>query len=131
MSGERWRTAAATAPAGTATSSTGGTASVTRTRSASARGKPATSGTGTSGGPSLSVSDTGVGIGADFETKRGNSLGLQLVADLARQLRGQLEVGSGPATRFTVMFQADRPNEGLAQLAMDSAGASAATPKPS
>ncbi|MBP6703815.1 MAG: PAS domain-containing protein [Vicinamibacteria bacterium] len=79
----------------------------------------------------LEVGDTGVGIGADFETKRGNSLGLQLVADLARQLRGQLEVGSGPATRFTVMFQADRPNEGLAPLAMDSAGASAATPKPS
>lgn len=57
----------------------------------------------------LEVSDTGVGLAADFETKRGNSLGLQLVADLARQLRGRLDIDAGPAARFTVMFQADAP----------------------
>jgi PAS domain S-box-containing protein len=50
----------------------------------------------------LSVSDTGVGLPADFEARRGGSLGLQLVGDLAKQLQGALEVGPGPT--FTVTF---------------------------
>ena len=59
------------------------------------------------GGPSwrLSVSDTGVGLPADFEARRAQSLGLQLVADLAGQLRGTLEIGpvpTGPGARFAV-----------------------------
>jgi two-component sensor histidine kinase len=52
----------------------------------------------------LRVSDTGVGLPADFESKRGNSLGLQLVSDLARQIGGQLEVGPGPSAVFEVTF---------------------------
>ncbi|MBK5255868.1 MAG: hypothetical protein JJE39_07535 [Vicinamibacteria bacterium] len=56
-----------------------------------------------SNGPArLSVSDTGVGLPADFETRRGGSLGLQLVGDLAKQLQGTLEVGPGPT--FTITF---------------------------
>jgi PAS domain S-box-containing protein len=56
------------------------------------------------GGPSLClrVSDTGIGLPADFEEKRGLSLGLQLVADLARQIGGRLE--TGPDTTFTITF---------------------------
>jgi PAS domain S-box-containing protein len=50
----------------------------------------------------LRVSDDGVGLAADFEQRRSKSLGLQLVSDLARQLRGRLEVG--PGTAFTVNF---------------------------
>ena len=52
----------------------------------------------------LRVSDTGVGLPADFESKRGKSLGLQLVSDLARQIGGQLEVGPGPSAVFEVTF---------------------------
>ena len=52
----------------------------------------------------LSVRDTGVGLPADFETRRGQSLGLQLVSDLARQLGGKLEVSPGPGAGFTVIF---------------------------
>jgi two-component sensor histidine kinase len=58
------------------------------------------------GGPQLRlrVSDTGVGLPADFELKRSNSLGLQLVSSLARQVHGRLEVGSGPGAVFDVIF---------------------------
>jgi two-component sensor histidine kinase len=50
------------------------------------------------------VSDTGVGLPADFEAKRGKSLGLQLVSDLAIQIDGRLEVGPGPGAIFGVTF---------------------------
>ena len=50
----------------------------------------------------ICVSNTGVGLPEDFEARRVRSLGLQLVADLARQLRGTLEVGAGPT--FSVTF---------------------------
>lgn len=50
----------------------------------------------------LRVSDSGVGLPEDFAAKRGHSLGLQLVADLTRQLRGALE--AGPGASFTVTF---------------------------
>jgi two-component system sensor histidine kinase/response regulator len=53
----------------------------------------------------LRVSDTGVGLGPDFETKRKNSLGLQLVSDLTRQLGGTLEIG--PNAAFSVTFKAE------------------------
>ncbi|MEO8500433.1 MAG: PAS domain S-box protein, partial [Vicinamibacteria bacterium] len=41
----------------------------------------------------LQVSDTGPGLPADFEIRRSKSLGMQLVADLARQIGGRMEVG--------------------------------------
>ena len=50
----------------------------------------------------LQISDTGVGLPADFEARRGQSLGLHLVSDLARQLGGKLTVG--PGTLFEVCF---------------------------
>jgi len=52
----------------------------------------------------LCVSDTGAGLPADFERRRTQSLGLQLVADLARQLGGALEISPGPLKIFTVRF---------------------------
>jgi len=57
----------------------------------------------------LSVSDTGVGLPTDFEQRRKDSLGLQLVADLVRQLGGSLEIGHSPGTTFAVTFQIDQP----------------------
>ncbi len=54
----------------------------------------------------LCVCDTGVGLPADFETRRGQSLGLQLVSDLTQQVAGALEVG--PGTRFSVTFTPDK-----------------------
>ena len=50
----------------------------------------------------LRVSDNGVGLPADFDAIRRQSLGLQLVEDLARQIGGQLLVEPGPA--FEVVF---------------------------
>ena len=58
------------------------------------------------GGPELllTVSDTGVGLPADLEARRAGSLGLQLVVDLARQLRGALEIERGEGARFSLRF---------------------------
>lgn len=41
----------------------------------------------------LRVSDDGVGLPADFATRQQGSLGLQIVASLAQQIGGSLEVG--------------------------------------
>jgi len=59
----------------------------------------------------VSVSDTGVGLPHDFEAKRGKSLGLTLVASLAKQLGGTLEIGAGPGAEFIVTFKVDEPKQ--------------------
>jgi PAS domain S-box-containing protein len=55
----------------------------------------------------LRVSDTGVGLGADFGRRVGQSLGLQLVSDLARQLGGDLKIETGTGAVFAVTFVVD------------------------
>ena len=59
----------------------------------------------------LSVCDTGVGLPENFEAQRKNSLGLQLAADLARQLGGHLEMGPNPGkgVAITVNFMIIEP----------------------
>ncbi len=58
----------------------------------------------------LSLSDTGVGLASDYEVKQKHSLGMQLVGDLSRQLRGVLEIGptGGPESVFTLTFEVDQ-----------------------
>jgi PAS domain S-box-containing protein len=55
----------------------------------------------------LAITDSGVGLPADFSIKRCQSMGLQLVDTLARQLGTQLEVGSAP-TCFQLTFPIER-----------------------
>jgi PAS domain S-box-containing protein len=52
----------------------------------------------------LRVSDNGVGLPADLDTRRRNSLGLELVTDLAGQLGGRLVILPGPGAGFEVIF---------------------------
>ena len=52
----------------------------------------------------LRVSDTGAGLPADFEARREQSLGLQLVSDLTGQLHGSLTIEAGPGASFAVCF---------------------------
>ena len=52
----------------------------------------------------LTVSDTGVGLPADLAERQSRSLGLQLVHDLARQLRGHLTVDTEHGARWRVSF---------------------------
>jgi PAS domain S-box-containing protein len=55
----------------------------------------------------LRVSDNGVGLPADFEQRRGQSLGLQLATDLAGQIGGVLIIEPGPGATFSVTFPVD------------------------
>jgi PAS domain S-box-containing protein len=51
------------------------------------------------------VEDDGVGLGEDFHPEQAKSLGMQLVVQLSRQLRGALTFGSGPSgTAFRLSF---------------------------
>ena len=52
----------------------------------------------------LVVSDDGVGLPLDLDLARVDSLGLQLVHDLADQLHGTVEVSRDVGTTFTVTF---------------------------
>ena len=60
----------------------------------------------TSGFWRVDVQDTGIGLPRDFDTRHTQSLGLQLVSDLARQLGGTLQTSSvaGVGSRFSVVF---------------------------
>ncbi|MBX7183976.1 MAG: PAS domain S-box protein [Vicinamibacteria bacterium] len=68
----------------------------------------------------LQVSDNGPGLPGDFEARRTRSLGMQLVADLARQIGGRMEIGPGPGACFNVRFasatgERRRPGRGARQ----------------
>jgi PAS domain S-box-containing protein len=55
----------------------------------------------------LQVSDDGIGLPADFDLSRANTLGLQLVSDLTRQLQGVMAVG--PGASFEIAFTPKLP----------------------
>jgi PAS domain S-box-containing protein len=52
----------------------------------------------------LAVRDTGAGLPADLDARRAGSLGLQLVSDLSRQLRGTLSIESAGGASFELRF---------------------------
>ena len=54
----------------------------------------------------LCVADNGVGIPPHIDPERTDSLGLQLVNTLAKQIGGRLEMENGPDTTFKVIFPA-------------------------
>jgi PAS domain S-box-containing protein len=57
----------------------------------------------------LSVSDTGVGLAPNFNLQQMASLGLHLVADLATQLGGTLQIETGQGATFVVTFALKNP----------------------
>ncbi len=59
----------------------------------------------------LTVSDNGVGIPVDFDLERSNSLGLQLITTLTKQLKGHLHVHTDNGTTITVEFTNPRTGE--------------------
>ena len=52
----------------------------------------------------LSVEDDGVGLPAGFDWDQAGSLGLRMVRDLARQIRGTLEIRRNGGTTFVLSF---------------------------
>lgn len=52
----------------------------------------------------FSVGDTGVGLPADFARIRRDSLGLQLVETLTKQLKGKLIISQESGTQFEIVF---------------------------
>jgi two-component sensor histidine kinase len=68
----------------------------------------------------LSVSDNGVGLPTNFEQRRGQSLGLQLACDLARQLGSVLDIHTASdatsGSSFSVLFAPNNSGSGRVQL---------------
>ena len=58
---------------------------------------------------SLSVQDDGVGLPPGFDWDQARSLGLRIVRDLARQIRGTLEVRQNGGTTFALCFPVAKP----------------------
>jgi two-component sensor histidine kinase len=56
------------------------------------------------GKTSLVVGDDGVGLPADFDDRKTRSLGYQIVADLVKQLDGDLRVEKSGGTTFWITF---------------------------
>jgi len=52
----------------------------------------------------LSVSDNGIGFPKDLNFRKTESLGLQLVLSLTRQLEGSLQLNRKPGTEFKIVF---------------------------
>lgn len=63
---------------------------------------------GGDGGIVLQVMDTGVGLPPDLDIKKLDSLGLQLVGMLARQIGGEIETGHEGGTSFTIRCPGER-----------------------
>jgi PAS domain S-box-containing protein len=59
----------------------------------------------------LSVADNGVGLPPGFDPARSDTLGLQLVADLAEQLGATLTLGGDGGATFTILFRTAGPGE--------------------
>ncbi|MBF0517198.1 MAG: PAS domain-containing protein [Nitrospirae bacterium] len=59
---------------------------------------------------SLIISDNGVGIPKDMDIFNTDSLGMKLVNNLVKQIKGRLELSSGAGTEFKITFQ-KRPYE--------------------
>ncbi len=55
----------------------------------------------------FSVMDNGTGLPEDFDIKNQGTLGMTLVDNLARQLKGELSINSGDWTEFKVSFQVE------------------------
>lgn len=58
----------------------------------------------------LSISNDGTPIPPEQPLERSDSLGLQLVQMLTRQLHGQLTIQRSGPTRFTLRFRLDSPS---------------------
>jgi PAS domain S-box-containing protein len=54
---------------------------------------------------SLAISDNGVGMPADFDPSQADTLGMQIVERLVRQLGGTLSLGKESGTRWVVIFR--------------------------
>ncbi|HEY1170605.1 MAG TPA: histidine kinase dimerization/phosphoacceptor domain -containing protein [Verrucomicrobiae bacterium] len=67
-------------------------------------------GTNGDGVAQMCISDDGLGLPSEFDTKRGNTLGLQLVRTLTDQLGGQIEVLRQPNTSFRINFPSPAAN---------------------
>jgi len=54
----------------------------------------------------LTVGDSGVGLPADLDIWKSETLGLQLVSVLVRQLKGSVAVNRSGGTEFVITFEA-------------------------
>jgi PAS domain S-box-containing protein len=55
----------------------------------------------------MAVSDRGAGLPTAFDLTKAKSLGLKIIRVLAKQLKGEFEVGAGPGAFFKIRFPTD------------------------
>ncbi len=55
----------------------------------------------------MKISDNGIGLPPDFNIEKSNTLGMQLIHNLARQLRGQLTIDRNGGTTFLLTLSLD------------------------
>jgi two-component sensor histidine kinase len=60
---------------------------------------------------SLSVTDNGIGIDPSWKGADFNSLGIELMKGLSREIKGEIVFKTNKGTRITVLFDADLLNE--------------------
>jgi two-component sensor histidine kinase/FixJ family two-component response regulator len=65
----------------------------------------------------LTVSDSGVGLPEGLDLKNSQTLGMNIVQALAKQIGGSLEIGAGPGCVFTVRIPRESENRPTAQQA--------------
>jgi len=53
----------------------------------------------------LTVSDNGIGFPKNLDLHNSDTLGMQLVSDLIRQIDGSIHLEKGPGTRFSITFR--------------------------
>jgi two-component sensor histidine kinase len=58
----------------------------------------------------VTVSDNGIGMPGDFDPATSNSIGLQIVSTLAKQLHGQVDIAIERGTTFQVSFPMEAPS---------------------
>ena len=54
---------------------------------------------------SMEISDDGIGLPEGYEISKGDSLGLQLVSTLTKQLDGEIKITSKKGTKYLIKFE--------------------------
>ena len=64
----------------------------------------------------LGVADNGVGLPSEVNWKKPETVGLQLIKMLSRQINGSIEMERSSGTVYHLKFPADRPDDEIREM---------------